>query len=118
MKHRKEAAPHPLRADVINVPASPRATPTPSGLAMFAAVRNAGRILCAFCGGLVIGRYLMGLDVTVPALGGAALGLNELLYHLAETLAAGRHRAISAHTPTLVDSFHVRPAQSFARGRW
>lgn len=118
MKHRKEAAPHPLRADVINLPTSRPVTPSPAGLAMFAAVRNAGRILCAFCGGLVIGRYLMGLDVTVPALGGAALGLNELLYHLAETLAATRNRAVYAHAPALEHSFHIKPAHSNARGRW
>lgn len=82
-----------LRADVINTPASVPAVRARSAEWLFFLMRDSGRVLGAFCGGLVIGCYLAGHDLTIPALGGAAFGLNELVYHLAESLGSRRLRA-------------------------
>lgn len=102
MKHRRKARRQPLRAEVINAPSpGPAPRPLPAEV-LFAIVRNAGRILGALCGGMVIGCHLVGHDVTIPALAGAALGVNELLYHLAETLGSRKLRALPAY-PALLD---------------
>lgn len=57
-----------------------RAGAAPAVETLFRATRDAGRILGAACGAAVLGAYIAGVDLTVPALAGAAFSVNEALF--------------------------------------